>query len=252
MGSIWQDCNGPAHIGWLDDTAIRVVESQEQIATLALVDTPEEQVLLESLLEESKPPLPPVHRDFHYLIITPFRYPPLPYGSRFGSRLHLGLFYGSQKYRSALAECAYYRLLFWTGMSEPPQQQRLVTEHTTFEARVKTDRSVALHSPPFACHHDMICHPNDYSASQALGEAMRDAGVEAFTYPSARDAEGSTNIGIFTPRAIRSRKLLRERCWLCVTTANKVSFMRSHAAAEHYQFPLEQFLFEGTLPVPAC
>ncbi len=56
----------------------RLVESQEQIATHALVESLEEQALLEQLLDESKPSYPQGLQKKHYLIATPFRYPPLP------------------------------------------------------------------------------------------------------------------------------------------------------------------------------
>ncbi|MCV6615090.1 MAG: RES family NAD+ phosphorylase [Cellvibrionaceae bacterium] len=37
---------------------------------------------------------------------TPFRYPPLAYGSRFGSTLERGIFYASQELATAFAESA--------------------------------------------------------------------------------------------------------------------------------------------------
>ena len=58
--------------------------------------------------------------DSHYLLATPFRYPPLPYGSRFGSRFEPSLFYGARSASTALAESAYYRFVFWSGMATPP------------------------------------------------------------------------------------------------------------------------------------
>ena len=64
----------------------RVVEAQHVASTMNLVDTLEEQALLEDLLEGSKPPLPHDIEGLHYLLATPFRYPPrAPHGSRFRS-----------------------------------------------------------------------------------------------------------------------------------------------------------------------
>ena len=57
---------------------LRLVESQEQVATNSLVRTLAEQALLEDLIEASKPPLPATGHGLHYLLATPFRYPPLP------------------------------------------------------------------------------------------------------------------------------------------------------------------------------
>ena len=69
------------------------MESQEQVATNRLVATLAEQDLLESMLEASKPPLPKGTARLDYLLATPFRYPPLPHGSRFGGRHEPSLFY---------------------------------------------------------------------------------------------------------------------------------------------------------------
>ena len=58
MSEIWRQCKGERHIRPLQGRLVRLVESQEQVATLQLVDTLEEQALLEELLESSKPPVP--------------------------------------------------------------------------------------------------------------------------------------------------------------------------------------------------
>ena len=81
---IWESCKGAQQIRHVVGTVYRLVESQEQIATLGYVDTLEEQTLLEEMLETTKPPYPFTTEDFHYLLKTPFRYPPLKWGSRFG------------------------------------------------------------------------------------------------------------------------------------------------------------------------
>lgn len=85
----------------------RVVESQEQIATLGLVANLSEQYLLEHMLDESKNKLAEDTNTLDYLLFTPFRYPPLKWGSRFGTEYERGLFYGSQLLATALAEVAY-------------------------------------------------------------------------------------------------------------------------------------------------
>ena len=65
---------------------------------MALVDTLEEQALLERILDDSKPSIPPECRHLHYLLFTPFRYGALyPRGSRFRRPgLTPGVFYASQ------------------------------------------------------------------------------------------------------------------------------------------------------------
>ncbi|WP_206045364.1 hypothetical protein [Oceanicoccus sagamiensis] len=71
---IWQACKDRFTLRELNGRLVRVVESQEQVATNHLVDTLEEQHLLEQMLEENKPGHS--HKGLHYLLATPFRYPP--------------------------------------------------------------------------------------------------------------------------------------------------------------------------------
>lgn len=252
MSPIWQDCRGESRIAALKAAGVRIVESQEQIATTILVDSLDEQHVLEDILESTKPVRPPGAETYHYLIWTPFRYPPLPYGSRFGRRIQPGIFYASLELETALAECAYYRFVFLSGLSVPLPGARLTTEHTTFEVHIATARGVALEAEPFSRHAAAISDPVRYEASQTLGAAMREAGVEAFTYRSARDLRAGTNIGVFTLAAIQSRQPERLRQWICTTTPNAVSFIEVHANGRPYGFPLESFLVEGVLPIPAC
>ena len=89
---------------------------------MALVDTLEEQAVLEQVLEDSKPHIPPECRDLHYLLFTPFRYgAPYPRGSRF-RRVGLtpGVFYASMQSKTAVAEMAFWRLLFYAESPETP------------------------------------------------------------------------------------------------------------------------------------
>jgi len=81
----------------------RAVEAQHIASTLRLVANVEEQLLLERLLDQSKPPLPPEASDLHYLLSTPFRYSS-PIGSRFRARADSGIWYGAEAQRTACAE----------------------------------------------------------------------------------------------------------------------------------------------------
>src|SRR5690606_22438971 len=71
---IWTRCAGDSEIRPLRLRPWRVVESQHQVATRRLVDTLDEQVLLEKLIDSAKPPDNTRGRQ-HYLLSTPFRYP---------------------------------------------------------------------------------------------------------------------------------------------------------------------------------
>ena len=58
----------------LAGAAWRVVEAQHRVSTMKLVDTLAEQSVLESLIDATKPPLPPECRRLPYLLSTAFRY----------------------------------------------------------------------------------------------------------------------------------------------------------------------------------
>src|SRR5512140_435060 len=115
--SIWTRCAGRTELRRLVAEPWRTVEAQHVVSTRALVDSLEEQALLEQLLDDAKPPVPPgpEFAGLHYLLATPFRYPPLAWGSRFGRRHERGIWYGSESCETALAELSYYRLLFFEG-----------------------------------------------------------------------------------------------------------------------------------------
>ena len=121
----------------------RIVESQAVAATTTLVDDLEEQALLEELLDDIKPPYRAGSRERHYLISTPFRYPPLKYGSRFGDRTMPSFFYASEEQQTVLAECAYYRFAFLTAM-EQPYGKAIHSEHTIFCVCVDSTQAVDL------------------------------------------------------------------------------------------------------------
>lgn len=232
----------------LEGEVFRLVESQEQVATNALVSTLAEQALLEELIEASKPRVTAHAASLHYLLSTPFRYPPLPWGSRFGTRFEPSLFYGSRAPDTVLAESAFYRFVFWTGMAEPPPAP-LDTRHTLFSASVHTAEGLRLHAPPFDAFETILTDPRNYGPTQALGAAMRHAGIGAFEYLSARDPARGTNVALVSPGAFASPKPVSLDEWLCETRAHRVTFYSRHGGGIR-EFPLATFLVDGMLPAP--
>lgn len=247
---IWADCDGEKHIGCIQGLLFRLVESQQQVATLSFVDTLEEQALLEDLLETSKPPQVAASENLHYLLRTPFRYPPLKWGSRFGRTHEPGIFYGGLTVEVTLAEAAFYRFFFWRSMDATPVNPSIRTQHTLFSARYKTDRGVRLQAPPFDEHRNALTDRERYGACQALGTAMRDAGVDAFEFASARHAAHGTCFGAFQPTVFTRKKPLDAQSWLCELSADEVTFkpLGDNAIT---RFTLGDFLVDGRFPSPA-
>jgi hypothetical protein len=234
---LWAACRETLAIGALRGSLRRVVESQEQVATRGLVDDLAEQDLLETLLERSKPPQPTATRGLHYLLAAPFRYPPLRHGSRFGSRFEPSLLYGSHETRTALAETAHYRGLFWRHMQTPPSAP-LLTQHTLFGAEYATPSGVALQDPPCDSHRPALTHPGDYGPTQALGAALRREGVEALEFVSARDPGQGINVALFLPTALAGTRPSFQEAWLCETGATGVVFS-AVGRREMHRFPPE-------------
>lgn len=245
----WDACLAKATAGLISGRLLRLVESQEEVATTRLVSSLERQAVLEDLLEATKPPRRAGTERLHYLLATPFRYPPLEHGSRFGSRIEPSLFYGSLGLKPVLAEAAYYRFVFWHGMTVPPEG-KLVTQHTMLEADYRTERGLQLHAPPFAAHKKRLAHPSDYAATQELGSKMRQAGIAAFEYFSARDPEGGVNVALFTPDALPGSEPVSKESWLCELTGRHVRFSAGRNRAVH-GFEVDRFLVGGELPQPA-
>ena len=181
---------------------------------MKLVDTLAEQALLEQLLEESKPPVPPECRRLHYLLATPFRHgAPYPRGSRFRrAGLTPGVFYASQTPVTAVAEAACHRLLFFSESPRTPWPTN-AGEHTAFSVRFHARTGLDLTAPPFDGDQARWTHPTDYEACQGLAEAARGAGARAIRYRSVRDTRGGVNLALLACAAFTSREPLERQTW---------------------------------------
>jgi hypothetical protein len=115
----------------------RAVEGQHVAATIALVDSLDEQHALERVLDEGKPALPPGAARLHYLLFTPFRYRPPPGGSRFRGPTDPGVFYGADEVRTACAELGYWR---WRHLLDTPALWRCRRPRRVFRTSSKCGR----------------------------------------------------------------------------------------------------------------
>ncbi len=247
--SIWMECAGDSRIRelWLEPW--RVIESQHQIATRKLVDSDAEQRLLEELIEAAKPPAR-AHAQLHYLLFTPFRYPPLRHGSRFGTRMEPGIWYGAESQRTAFAEVAYYRLLFLAGSRA--ELGLVETELSAFTVVVSTMRGVDLRDAPFSSYEGILASPTSYAETQALGRSLRAAEVAAFRYRSARDVHGGSNVGVLVPAAFGTRQPRQLETWHCAATHFGVELTRrDYFDRAVHSFPRQEFLVGDSLPAPA-
>ncbi len=247
--SIWTRCAGPREFKRLRRSPWRVVESQHHVSTRKLVGSAVEQDLLEKLLERVKPPVE--SRGLHYLLWTPFRYPPLRHGSRFGTRDQRGIWYGAERPKTAFSESAYHRLRFLDASAA--RLAPLEVPVTLFRAVVSSRRAIDLMATPFDAFTDQLASPTSYADSQALGREARRAGCELLIFVSARDLERGPNVAVLHPRAFLEKRPVASQAWTLYVEDERVEARRADALAtgELFVFPREQFRIRGHLPRPS-
>jgi hypothetical protein len=192
----------------------RLVEAQHRVSTLKLVDTLDEQAILEDLIEETKPVVPAECRHLDYLLWTPFRYGSIyPRGSRFRrAGRTLGVYYAAEEPRTAVAEMAFYRLLFFAESPDTPWPSD-AGEYTAFAAEVATERCLDLTVPPLNSDEARWTNPTDYTATQELADAARNASLEIIRYRSARDQAGNRNLALLTCRTFLQSGPVERQTW---------------------------------------
>ncbi len=197
----------------VDKTYWRCVEAQHVVSTLQLVDTLEEQHLLEDILENTKPPVPPICEGLHYLYMTLFRYGLYPHGSRFRKAGPTsGVYYVSEEPSTAIIETAFHLLLFYVespGTPFPTQP----SEQTAFDVPVKTRTSIDLTAKPFSDANEIWTHPTDYEPCQQFEEAARAEDIQLIRYASVRDPDHKPNAAILTCNAFATTAPSQNQTW---------------------------------------
>ncbi len=211
-------------------TVWRMVEAQHIASTMKIVDTRDEQDLLEAMLESSKPALPAEAQQLDYLLATPFRYNPWRSGSRFRSATDPGVFYGAQTVRTAAAELGFWR---WKFLKDAADLDRLEpVAHTAFKTDIATI-TVDLRQPPFVRDEAAWKHPGDYTATQALARVARDTEVGAILYQSVRDPQVAWCLALLTPNGfVKSKPHAQIQTWFLAVSQDGASWRRENEAWE--------------------
>jgi RES domain-containing protein len=217
----------------------RVVEAQHTASTMRLADSLEEQAVLELLLEQSKPALPPAVAKLHYLLATPFRYRP-HVGSRFRAAFDAGVWYGAEVLRTALAEKSYWRLRFLLDSPGTPDLKPV--PHTAFRAAVRTPSALDLTLAPLARERSSWTSRTSYSSTQALAASAREAGVVVIRYESVRDPEHAACAAVLNPAGFgRGRPRLQET-WFIAASRARVRCARDERGGATWEFTAAQLV----------
>ena len=228
--------------------AWRVVETQEFAATAAITSSSAEQSRLEELLEEAKPALAGDLEGFSYLLFTPFRYPPLRYGSRFGSEFERGIFYGALELETAFAESAVYLWLFRAGPTELGPLSVIRDQRSSYRVPVATRRGLDLRDEAFETLRPGLIRRDDWSAPQRFGSAARDARTQAIWYPSCRYS--GTNVAVLDPRALAATRESDVQAWHLVLD-NERCWFGAQPRGDSFEFHYADFAEQGQIPHPA-
>lgn len=177
----------------------RLVDAQYFVSTRKLVDSVVEQVILDGLVDAATPAVPGECQDLDDVLSRPFRYAPYPKGSRFRrAGLTPGVYYSAEQPRTAAAELAFYRLLFFAESPDTPWPANPL-QCTGFSATVLSPYSLDLTKPPLDADRSVWRHPVNYEPCQDLADAARKAGAEILRYESVRDPEmGGVCVAVLT------------------------------------------------------
>ncbi len=221
-------------------TVWRLVEAQHRISTNRLAASADDQALLEQLVEEAKPTLPAAARGLHYLLATPFRYG-YAKPSRFrraGQRP--GIFYAAEAIATAVAETAYWRLLFFSrspGFAPPTT----VVEHSAFTVPLRVTRALDLTTAPFAQYATAWMHPVDYGPCQNFADRARHIDTQAIRYASVRDPAHQPNLALLDPAGFASAAPVIEQTWHFRHEAGRMTALAAFPSDERYSFALTDF-----------
>jgi hypothetical protein len=204
---LWEELGGSKFVCSGKLKVYRIVENQSAIYTRKLVDNTKEHEILEKEIEYTKPlyPLRNNKGNLHRLLFTPFRYPPLRTGTRFGKPYEQSIFYASYDLTTAMSEVAFRRFLFLHNSMGIHKFEKQTIRLTGFNALISSNLAVDLTDKPFEAHKDKISNPESYTHSQELGDAMRKDNIELFSYFSARK-NGGRNVGVFSVEAFAENK----------------------------------------------
>jgi hypothetical protein len=207
----------------------RAVEAQHIASTLRLVANVEEQLVLERVLDRSKPAIPDGAADLHYLLATPFRYAS-PIGSRFRAPADAGVWYGAEKERTACAELGFWR---WRFLMDTDGLDSLgPSPQTVLRAGIE-GRMVDLTEAPFRRSRAEWTDPRNYAASQRFAQAARQANADAIRYESVRDPQHAGAVAVLRPSCFKPREPLAQRIWLLTVRRDAAIWQRE---ADSHEF----------------
>lgn len=214
-------------------TVWRLVEGQHVVSTLRLVDSLAEQAVLEAVLEDTKPRVPPECRHLHYLMFSPFRYGVYPQASRFRRAGRTpGVFYAAEAAITAVAEIIWYRFRFFAASPDMPLP-KAAGAFAAIACVVAAPLAIDLTRPPMLADAARWTDPDDYTACLDLADAARKAGAEVIRYASVRHPDGLPNIAVLACRGFAAPQPEKVETWLLHFRPDRAEAIRDFPRATH-------------------
>ena len=153
-----------------------------------------------------------------------------------------GVFYASETPQTAVAEMAFYRLLFFAESPNTPWPSN-PAEYSAFSAEYATKKAIDLTKGKYGADRTLWMHVTDYSHCQAFADAARAAKIEVIRYASIRDPAQGINLALLTSRAFASPKPINQLTWhirlsdagaqaICEAPKSGITFDRKSFAAD--------------------
>ena len=128
-----------------------------------------------------------------------------PDGSRFTPGTY-GVYYAAGDLQTAIEETKHHRSRFMLATNEPPME----LDMRVYDARLRGDLHDIRGQQSSLPH---LYEPDNYAASQAFAERLRDAGSDGIAYSSFRRPSGEC-FAIFRPRLLSRCRQERHLCYV--------------------------------------
>ena len=183
---------------------------------------------MEDLVDATNPSVPSECQGLDDLLSRPFRSAPYPKGSRFRrAGFTPGVYYAAEQPRTAAAEMAFYRLLFFAESPDTPWPANPL-HCTGFSATVFSTAPSTSPSLPSVWR-----HPVNYEPCQALADATRKAGAEILRYEAMRDPEvGGLCVAVLSCAAFAETRPRRFDTWRIGVSRTGVYAIRESLGAK--------------------
>jgi hypothetical protein len=143
-----------------------------------------------------------------------------------------GVFYGAERVQTAVAEMAFYRLLFYAESPETPWPSN-PAEYAAFNSPARSAAALDLTLPPLDRDEIFWTDFDSYEACQTLAEQARAGAVDLIRYRSVRDPDRGCAVALLTPAPFITAEPTRYETWRMKVGPFGVQAIREFPSERH-------------------